>query len=61
MTTNYVGPIKKYPDEPHPNDEFAWKAFWVKKMFDPGKPLLEQERVWTHQCWLETKARWNTR
>jgi len=52
-------PIEKYPDEPHPNDEFAWKAFWVKKMYKPKTELLEQDRVWIHRCWLETKARWN--
>lgn len=52
--------IVKYPDEPHPDNEWEWKAFWVKKMYDPGTELLEQDRVWIHQCWITTKALWNT-
>jgi hypothetical protein len=47
-----------YSDEPDPKDEFAWKGYWVKKMYEPGTELLEQDRVWIHRCWLETKARW---
>jgi hypothetical protein len=54
-------PLSKYPDEPHPDNEWAWKSFWVKKMYDPHAPFLEQDRVWVHQCWQETKARWNVR
>lgn len=51
-------PINKYSDEPHPDDEWAWKRWWVKKCYDSGKPLLRQDLVFIHNCWRETKARW---
>ena len=51
-------PITKYPDEPHPDDEHAWKSWWVKKCYDPQQPLLRQDLVFIHNCWRETKARW---
>lgn len=53
-------PIEKYPDEPHPDNQFEWKAFWVKKMYNPKTWLSQDELEWIHQCWKETKARWNS-
>lgn len=50
--------ITKYPDEPHPNNEHAWKSWWVKKCFDPKQPLTEGAIKWIHQCWQTTLANW---
>lgn len=50
-------PIQKYPDEPHPDDEYAWKKWWVAKFYRPNDTLLEGDIVFMHRCWLETKAR----
>lgn len=52
--------LRPYPDEPHPDDEHAWKAWWVKKGFKPDDVLTEGAVRWIHQCWIETKARWHT-
>lgn len=52
-------PLTKYPDEPHPDNEHEWKAWWVKKCFDLQKPMTEGDIVFVDQCWKETKARWN--
>jgi hypothetical protein len=51
-------PITRYPDEPHPNDEFVWKSYWVKKMFPPKKPLTEGDLVLLDQWYKETLAGW---
>ena len=48
--------MKTYPDEPTPNDEHAWKAWWVGKIFKPEEPFTEGMRQWAHKCWLETLA-----
>ena len=48
--------IRLYPDEPHPDNEHTWKSWWVRKMFDPTKPLTVGALKWIHQCWLNTKA-----
>lgn len=52
--------ITRYADEPHPNDEWAWKAWWVKKCFDLQEPLTTGALEWIHQCWQTTKALWHT-
>ena len=52
--------ITKYPDEPHPNDMFAWKAWWVKKFFPPKQPLTRNCLTWINQCWQTTLALWQT-
>lgn len=58
---NLTPTINPYPDEPHPNDEFVWKQYWVKKFFEPKDPLSKGEREWIHQCWQTTKALWNSK
>jgi len=50
--------LKKYPDEPHPDSEHAWKAWWVRKCFRKEDPIPADRWDWIHRCWLETKARW---
>lgn len=52
--------ITKYADEPHPNEEHAWKSWWVKKCFDLQEPLTAGALEWIHQCWQMTKALWHT-
>jgi hypothetical protein len=52
--------ITRYADEPHPNDEYAWKRWWVAKFFPPKKPLTARAIEWTHECWQTTKALWHT-
>ena len=54
-------PINPYPDEPHPDDEHAWKCFWVKKFFRPDQMLTQGDLDFVHTCWVETKARWSKR
>ena len=34
-------PLQRYPDEPHPDEEAAWKAWWVKKCFAASAVLTE--------------------
>lgn len=51
--------ITRYPDEPHPDNEHEWKAWWVKKCFQLDKPLTEGAVKWIHQCWITTKAGWD--
>jgi hypothetical protein len=51
-------PLQRYPDEPHPDEEAAWKAWWVKKCFAASAVLTEGALIWIDQCWKETKARW---
>lgn len=58
-TANPPAIITKYPDEPHPDNQWEWKAFWAKKMYDPNTPLYREDLEWIHQCWTETKAGWN--
>ncbi len=53
--------ISLYPDEPHPDDEYAWKSWWVKKCFDPKRPLTSEAYEWVCSCWNETKARYLVR
>lgn len=48
--------ITRYPDEPHPNDEYAWKSWWVTKCFPPKQPLTARAIEWIHECWQTTKA-----
>lgn len=52
--------ITRGPGEPHPDDEHAWKCWWVKRMFDPEEPLTTGALKWIHDCWLNTKALWHT-
>jgi hypothetical protein len=51
---------RHYPDEPHPDNEHAWKSWWVRKCFDLQQPLTTGALKWIHQCWQTTKAGWNT-
>lgn len=50
--------ITKYPDEPHPDNEFEWKAWWVRKCFKLDQPLTARAIQWIHDCWNTTKAGW---
>ena len=50
--------INPYPDEPHPNQEWEWKCYWVKKFFKPDQMLTSSCLEWVHQCWVNTKAEW---
>lgn len=52
-------PLIRYPDEPHPDNEHAWKSWWVKKCFDLEQPLTLGAVIWICSCWKITKARWN--
>lgn len=52
-------PIKRYPDEPHPDNEFEWKKWWVMLCFRPDDPVSRGALAWIDQCWRETKARWH--
>lgn len=52
------GLIRPYPDEPHPDNEWEWKSWWVKKCFEPDKPLTAGALKWIDQCWRQTKAVW---
>ena len=58
---NMLAPkITRGPGEPHPNDEHAWKCWWVRRMFDPKQPMYAGELKWVHQCWKNTMALWHT-
>lgn len=52
-------PITRDPDEPHPDNEWEWKCWWVKRFYDPEGMLTQGDMVFMHSCWIETKARWN--
>ena len=51
-------PLKKYPDEPHPDDGHKWKSWWIKKCYNPEDPLTKGDLIWIHQCWVTTMSRW---
>lgn len=51
--------IRLYPDEPHPDDEHAWKSWWVRKMFKPEQMLTTECLFWIDRCWKWTKANWH--
>lgn len=58
MKLHSTDPIKPQEGEPHPDNEHTWKAWFVKKSFKADDEFTEGMRVWTHQIWKETKARW---
>lgn len=55
------GTLWKYPDEPHPDNEWEWKCWWVKRMFTAGELLPSGASQWIHDCWRNTKATWHLR
>jgi hypothetical protein len=42
-------PIQPYPDEPHPDNEADWKQWWVRKHYQPDRPLLQGDLVFMHR------------
>jgi len=50
--------IKRYPEEPHSDNEHGWKNWWIKKCFNPNDTLTEGAMKWIHDCWITTKVNW---
>lgn len=52
-------PYCPYADEPNPDDEFEWKAWFANNYYDPETPLFQSDLDWMHQCWTTTKYRYS--
>lgn len=50
-------PITKYPDEPHPENSFEWKRWYVNKTHQPDQPV---DLEWLDDCYLTTLSAWGT-